>query len=129
MTERPIDWYKHKGTGLQVQALEVNPETIDRLANWTQGQIVEEINPISKSTQEGLNIRKAKSQLKRASRGHFVIGVNGNFYIVGPEGFHEAYEPFQITEQPASRALEEYEVSPLSDPFEGMTRFDSGPRP
>jgi hypothetical protein len=122
------DTYRHKSTGLEVQALQVDFETVDRIANWAQAQVVEEIDPISKTTQEGLNIKTPDGK-KRASRGSYVVGVKGRFYVVGEEGFEEAYEPVQVRHQAASRAPEVYEMSPTDDPFEGMTRFNDGPRP
>ena len=128
MTDKPIDKHKHIGTGLVVEALQVGPETVDRMANWAQCQIVEEINPITRDTQEALNVKTPDGK-KRASRGDYVIGVNGRFYVVGEPGFLASYEPYITTPQPASRADEEYTASPFDDPFKDMTRFNEGPKP
>lgn len=121
--------YRHKDTGLVVQAMQVNDETVDKISNWANGaQIVEEINPVTRDIQEALNV-KTPDGTKRASKDSYVVGVNGRFYVVGKEGFESAYEPDNVPHQPASRATEQYERSLLTDPFEGMTRFNEGPKP
>lgn len=83
--------YKNKKTGIVVDAMQVNENTVDEIANWTQSQIVEERDALTGEASEGLNIKTPDGK-RRASRGAYVIKHGDYFYVSGGAKFEAKYE-------------------------------------
>ena len=120
--------YQKKNGTVVVEACQVSMETVDKIANWAQAQIVEEQDAIHGEASEGLNIKTPAGKV-RASAGAFVVKTGDNFYVIAPGLFEKQYSMIEPIEpqQRATRAMEEPPLT--SDPFAGMTRFSEGPKP
>lgn len=87
-----MDRYRVKKTGVFVEAAQLTEDNVDKIANWTQGQIVEEIDPITGEQQEGINVRTRDGYRTRLSRGAYVISTVDSFLVVGASAFDQLYE-------------------------------------
>lgn len=91
---RDIPKYVKSQTGLVVEALQVNEETVDVISNWASARIIEETDPISGEKLEALNV-PTPDGTKRASRGNYVVKMNGRFFVAPGQQFERMYQPVQ----------------------------------
>lgn len=84
--------YRKKGhRDIFVEALQLTEDNVDTLANWTQAQIVEEMDALTHEVSEGLNIKTPNGK-KRASQGMYVVKHGGYFYVSNPGAFEAQYD-------------------------------------
>lgn len=119
--------YVHKQKHLIVEAVQLTEDNIDMVSNWANGaQIVAEKDSFTHEAFEGLNIKTPKGKV-RASRGQYVVKYEGHFFVANAGTFESLYSHFEPIQQQKSSAVRP--VNPIKDPFEGMTRFNEGPKP
>lgn len=85
---RYIQEYAKKSSGLFVEAARVSEDSVEEIASWTGGQIVEERDAITHQAIEGLNITTPEGR-KRASWGAYVFKIGDEFFVA-PGGQFEA---------------------------------------
>lgn len=85
--------YRNKQNNVIVEAVKLDQNNVDAVANWTQSQVVEERDMQHGTIFEGLNVRTLEGR-KRCSQGMYVIRVVGqdNFYVSGGVAFEQLYE-------------------------------------
>lgn len=106
-----------------VEAVQVTESSCREIAHWTKGVLVEEKDAITHGVFEAVNVPTASGN-KRASRGAYVVGVNGSFFVVeNARLFETQYEP--IRPIPPKKELEELkqEAQAFKDPFESRPQF------
>lgn len=123
--------YKRKRSDITVQAERLTADNVDKLANLTQSQIVEERDAVHGDISEGLNVKTPHGKV-RASRGDYVVYSPElkRFYVAKPGYFEANYQVLrdvQLPEPKETPNLVQREI--IKDPFEGMTRFNDGPKP
>lgn len=119
--------WKKKRSEVTVEACLVTEDSVNTIANWAQAQVVEEKNALSDDAREALNVKTPEGK-KRASHGTYVVKHGDNFYVLAKADFELRYEPVIDIPLPEVVTIEEHK-SLINDPFEGMTRFEEGPRP
>lgn len=86
--------YKLKSAGSTAifEAAALTSESVGEIANWTQGQIVEEFDMKTNEEYVGLNIR-SNGEMRRASEGDIIVKFDGDFFVMKPHVFHKRYVP------------------------------------
>lgn len=116
-------------SSIVIEAAKVGTDQIENIVNWCGGQIIEERDALSDHPLESVNL-KTPTGRKRASVGQYIVKTAGQFMIVSAYDFERMYD---TNEAPRPRSEAEDPSPPVNrligDPFEGMTRFNDGPRP
>lgn len=119
-------------TSIVVEAIKLTEDTVDVIANWAKGQIVEEQHPLTGEVVEGININTTSGR-KRLSQGMYVIKSTAGFHVSQPGAFEATYIP---VEQKKPHPTSKDETSNRdsvhkmkTDPWDGITRFNEGPKP
>lgn len=121
-----MESYIRKGTkNLRVEAAQVGVDDIDAIANWCGAQIVEEKDALTGQASEALNV-KTPTGRKRASAGFYVIKHGDTTQVLSAGEFRSHFRPVETPQAPVP-AKPRHPVT--NDPFEGMTRFNEGPKP
>lgn len=125
-----METYTMRGTKIAVQAALVGDDDIDEIANWCGGQVVEEKDALSGETVEGLNV-KTPTGRKRASAGDYVVKHGNSFQVFTESQLLAKFNlGVPLSEQVKEQKNWRHPINPLTqDPFEGMTRFNDGPKP
>ena len=84
-------FYKKKNSEIVVEALKLDENNVDAIANWAQAQIVTETDALTHTASEGLNVQTLKGK-RRCSRGQYVIKHGENFYVFGGKAFETQYD-------------------------------------
>lgn len=87
--------YRKKGTEIVVEAVQLTADNVDKVANWAQAQVVEEIDAIDHDCRsEALNVwaRNGEHRYARCSRGMYVVKYAETFYVAGQNAFESTYE-------------------------------------
>lgn len=122
--------YKRRGHNIVVEAMKVDENSVDKIANWAQAQVIEEKDAVTGEPSEGLNV-KTRDGNARASRGMYVVKTAENFYVVAEQKFESMYEAVieTVSRTEPTRADRRTTMTLVKDPFEGMTRVNEGPKP
>lgn len=78
-----------------VEAIQLSPDTLQEILEWTGGREVEEIDALDPNhTYVGVNYENGNGHMLRASEGDYVIkNGNGIFHSRWPEAFLAMYKP------------------------------------
>lgn len=98
---------------LKVKAAQLTAENVDELANWCQGQIIEEGR--GRPDREAINVKTPDGKM-RLHQGMYLVEIAGKFYTAAAVNFEQRYE-LDIPETPPPPA------GPLDDPWEGVPRI------
>lgn len=94
MSDHIMPKYRNKNyPNIIVEAVQLNQNNVDAVANWTQSQIVEEKDMMHGTIFEGLNVRTSEGK-KRCSQGMYVVRIVGgeDFFVTGNVAFEQLYE-------------------------------------
>lgn len=90
-----LESYRKKDNRQIVHAELLTEDSVDRIANWSQSQIVEEKDALSGEAQEGLNVKTPQGK-KRASLGDYVVEHAGSYYVVSESQFESLYDKVHV---------------------------------
>lgn len=83
--------YRHRTKGVIVEAMKLDENNVDNIANWAQAQVVEEKDAITGDAMvESLNI-KTPDGVRRCQPGQYVVMHNEHFFVATPARFEELY--------------------------------------
>lgn len=121
---------RRNNASIAVEAGKVGTDPIENIVNWCGGQIIEERDAITGERAEAVNVKTAGGR-KRASVGQYIVKIStGTFAVISGYDFERMYH---TAEKPGRKSEAEDPSEPVGrltdDPFEGMTRFNDGPRP
>lgn len=86
-----MQMYRKRGSQIIIEAMKLSDDSVDKIANWAQAQIVEEKDALTGEASEGLNVKTPYGK-KRASRGMYVVKFSGEFYVAAESSFESMYE-------------------------------------
>lgn len=90
--------YFNDELGEVVEAMQLTSDNVEEVANWTKGQLVAEIDPVSGKIYAGLNVREYDSpeaSVNRVSEGDYVVLLHGVFMPYKPVRFAYTFEQVQ----------------------------------
>ncbi len=126
-----IQRYRRKAVSgeVLVQAVCLSPENVGEVANWSNAQLVEEIDSLNNQKFDALNMPTPRGKV-RVQLGDFVVCVAGEFVKAAPSEFRKLYEPIGSPHEPKRRGDGPLSsvvdltttTNPTANPWEGIPR-------
>lgn len=119
MAEGQIEeWRKKDNPAVVVEAVRLNENNAQQIAQWAGAELVEEIDPEHpEEKQPGINLWTPRG-MKRASLHNYVIKYGQNFFIANNRHFETVYEPVNREETPLESSGDTRKRLGFADPFD-----------
>lgn len=112
-------WQKRDNPNVVVEAIRLNEDNVEAVAQWCKGDTIEEIDPQHpQEMQYGINVR-CQSDIKRASLGMYVIKFGKQFFVSHNRIFEATYKPVDRPAPPPASIAESRRDRGFADPFGG----------
>lgn len=111
-------WRKKNSPNIIVEAVRLNEDNVEAIAEWSKAEKVDEIDPEHpQETQIGLNI-STPSGMSRASLGMYVAKFGRHFFVAHNRVFETIYEPVNREAPPLESAGDSRKARGFADPFD-----------
>lgn len=111
-------WRKKDAHNITVEAVRLNEENVEAIAEWSGAEVVEEIDPEHPlEMQKALNVQ-TPSGVARASLGMYVAKFGRNFFVSHNRPFELKYEPVSRPSPPPESAGDARKERGFADPFD-----------
>lgn len=111
-------WRKRDNPAVTVEAVRLNEDVVEEVAQWCRAEVVEEIDPEHpEEKQFGLNIDTPHG-IKRASLGMYVVKFGNHFFVSHNRPFEMKYEPVNREAPPLESAGDSRKARGFADPFD-----------
>lgn len=111
-------WRKRDAANITVEAVRLNEDNVEAVAEWCNGELVDEIDPEHpQEMQKGINVR-TPSGIARASLHMYVAQFGRHFFVSHSRPFELVYEPVNRDAPPPESAGDARKQRGFADPFD-----------
>lgn len=115
------EWQKRDSPNVRVEAVRLNEDNAEAVAQWCRGELIEEISPEHpEEMQPGINVGTPVGS-QRASLNMYVARYGRSFFVSHNRPFEMKYEPVNREAPPLESAGDAAKQRGFADPWGGSS--------